>query len=199
VHPGRDQRLSQPKVSASQPLLNTVVMGTDGRPTADQELIKTYFGLLLEPYMEEIKKRWAADVTLRLWFAFSATTVTTQRLCSHSPPTPTSIPPPPTPSPTPVFIQQQTSYRGMMAQLCSHPLHRVIAVEEALKAVPDPIFKLLLLALDSPDRVKVSHAGRESNAQRSVESAVFALNSGQQQQGTVLRCYGVLCFHHISK
>ena len=55
----RDQRLSQPKVSASQPLLNTVVMGTDGRPTADQELIKTYFGLLLEPYMEEIKKRWA--------------------------------------------------------------------------------------------------------------------------------------------
>jgi len=48
-------------------------MGTDGRPTVDQELIKTYFGLLLEPYMEEIKKRWAADVTLRLWFAFSAT------------------------------------------------------------------------------------------------------------------------------
>ena len=86
MHPGRDQRLSQPKVSASQPLLNTVVMGTDGRPTADQELIKTYFGLLLEPYMEEIKKRWAADVTLRLWFAFSATTVTTQRLCSHPPP-----------------------------------------------------------------------------------------------------------------
>jgi hypothetical protein len=83
-----------------------------------------------------------------------------------------------------------------MAQLCSHPLHRVIAVEEALKAVPDPIFKLLLLALDSPDRVKVSHAGRESNAQRSVESAVFALNSGQQQQGG---CYGVtVCFAFIT-
>ena len=174
--------------------------GTDGRPTADQELIKTYFGLLLEPYMEEIKKRWAADVTPQALVCFQCyNRDNTKALFSPPPPTPTSIPPPPTPSPTPVFIQQQTSYRGMMAQLCSHPLHRVIAVEEALKAVPDPIFKLLLLALDSPDRVKVSHAGRESNAQRSVESAVFALNSGQQQQGTVLRCYGVLCFHHISK
>ena len=53
------------KCDESKAKQSKVVMGTgtDGRPTADQELVKTYFGLLLEPYMEEIKKRWAADVT----------------------------------------------------------------------------------------------------------------------------------------